>query len=157
MSITVGVSDMKVSATPGEIIATHSLGSCIGVAVYDPVVKVAGLLHFQLPQSTDHPNKDKTPYMFADTGIPELFREAYKLGAVKKRMIVKVAGGSNIMDNTGFFNIGHRNYIVMKKIFWRNGVLIEKEDVGGDSWRNMKIEVDTGKVTIRTAVAEFEL
>lgn len=157
MTINVGVSDMKVSGTPGDIIQTHSLGSCIGVCIYDPVAKVAGLLHFQLPQSTDHPNKDNSPLMFADTGIPELFRAAYKLGAVKKRMVVKVAGGSKIMDNTGFFNIGHRNYIIMKKIFWRNGVLIEAEDIGGDSWRNMKISVDTGQVIIKTAKGEFEL
>lgn len=157
MNINVGVSDMRVSDTSGDIIQTHSLGSCIGIAIYDPVVKVAGILHFQLPQSTDHPNKDKNPLMFADTGIPELFRSAYKLGAVKKRMIVKVAGGSKIMDNTGFFNIGHRNYIIMKKIFWRNGVLIESEDIGGDSWRNMKISVDTGQVTIKTAKGEYEL
>lgn len=157
MNINVGVSDMKVSNTPEDIIQTHSLGSCIGITIYDPVVKVAGLLHFQLPQSTDHPNKEKSPLMFADTGIPELFRAAYKLGAVKKRMIVKVAGGSKIMDNTSFFNIGHRNYIIMKKIFWRNGVLIEAEDIGGDSWRNMKVIVDTGQVVIKTAKGEYDL
>lgn len=157
MNINVGVSDMKVSNTPEDIIQTHSLGSCIGVTIYDPAVKVAGLLHFQLPQSTDHPNKEKSPLMFADTGIPELFRAAYKLGAVKKRMIVKVAGGSKIMDNTSFFNIGHRNYIIMKKIFWRNGVLIEAEDIGGDSWRNMKVIVETGQVVIKTAKGEYDL
>lgn len=157
MNINVGVSDMKVSNAPEDIIQTHSLGSCIGVTIYDPAVKVAGLLHFQLPQSTDHPNKEKSPLMFADTGIPELFRAAYKLGAVKKRMIVKVAGGSKIMDNTSFFNIGHRNYIIMKKIFWRNGVLIEAEDIGGDSWRNMKVIVDTGQVVIKTAKGEYDL
>ncbi|HPI76275.1 MAG TPA: chemotaxis protein CheD, partial [bacterium] len=97
------------------------------------------------------------PHMFADTGVPLLFKSAYKLGAEKKRIIVKVAGGSNVMDKTGFFQIGRRNYVSLKKILWKNGVLIDSEDVGGNSWRTMRLEIGSGRVLIKNGSGEFEL
>lgn len=95
--------------------------------------------------------------MFADTGIPYLFRSAYELGAVKKRLIVKVAGGSSLLDDNGTFNIGKRNYIILRKIFWKNGILIDAEDVGGSISRTVRLEVGTGRVTVKNRGKEIEL
>ena len=82
MNLIVGVSDMKVSNDREAILITYSLGSCIGVAIYDSVARVGGLLHYMLPESgLDQEKARKNPYMFADTGIPALFKAAYKLGA----------------------------------------------------------------------------
>ncbi len=87
-------------------------GSCIGIAIHDKVAKVGGLLHFMLPESSLAPTKAQThPYMFADAGIPLLFREAYKLGAQKQHLRVVVVGGSQTLDPKGFFNIGQKNII----------------------------------------------
>ncbi len=88
--------------------------------------------------------------MFADTGVPLFFKEAYKLGGEKKRMAVKVAGGSQIMDESGFFNIGKRNYMALRKIFWMNDVLIAAEAVGGNVNRTLSIESGSGKVWVKT-------
>lgn len=152
MRIIVGVADMKVSQQPGSMLITYSLGSCIGVAVYDPVARVGGLLHFMLPESQIDPEKARrNPWMFADTGIPLLFKEVYKYGAEKGRLIVKVAGGSQIMDDKGFFNIGKRNYAAMRKIFWRNNVLIKAEAVGGMNNRTVRLEMATGKVWLKSS------
>lgn len=154
----VGVSEMKVSGCDGDMIVTHSLGSCIGVSIHDPHARVGGLLHFQLPLSRENPDRAReNPFMYADTGIPLLFKAAYNLGANKGRIIVKVAGGARVLDNNNFFNIGQRNYIAMKKIFWKNGVFIQSEDVGGDQWRTMNLEVGTGRVTIKNSQGTFEL
>ena len=154
----VGVSDMLVSKNPDDVIVTHSLGSCIGVAVYDPAAGVGGLLHYQLPLSRDNPERAlNNPYMFADTGVPALFRACYELGASKQRMIVKIAGGSTTLDTNGFFNIGQRNYITLRKILWKNGVLIAAEDIGGNSWRTMFLSVGTGSVRLKTNRGEFLL
>lgn len=143
---------MKVSDDPDVTLATHSLGSCIGVAVYDPVAKVGGLLHYMLPESELDPNKAKTrPLMFADTGIPLLFKACYKLGADKKRMISKVAGGSQIMDPSGSFNIGKRNYAALRKIYWRNHVMIDAEDIGGTSNRTMWLDIATGELVLKVS------
>ena len=70
--------------------------------------------------------------MFGDTGIPLLFKEAYRLGAKKSRLKVIVAGGGQILDQNGLFNIGRRNYTVLRKLFWRNNVMTDFEDVGGN-------------------------
>jgi chemotaxis protein CheD len=154
----IGVSDMKVGNRPGDILVTHSLGSCIGICIYDPVACVGGMLHFQLPLSQDNPQKAaQNPCAYADTGIPALFKSAYRLGADKKRIQVKAAGGARVLDDKNFFNIGQRNYVVMKKIFWKNGVFVDKEDVGGAHWRTMSLEIGSGRVMIKTQDGQYEL
>lgn len=150
MEITVVTGDMAVSDNPEDILITYSLGSCIGVAIYDPVVRVGGLLHFMLPDSSISGEKaDSNPCMFADTGIPLLFKKAYQLGAEKARILVKLAGGSQFMDEKGVFNIGRRNYAAARRIFWKNNVLIDAEDVGGNAARTIYLHVATGKITVR--------
>lgn len=152
MKIIVGIADMQVSNEPEAVLITYSLGSCIGVSLYDPVVKVGGLLHFMLPDSKIDPAKaQKNPSMFADTGIPLLFREAYKLGAEKRRLHVKIAGGSQILDDSGYFNIGKRNYLALRKVLWMNNVLIHSEDIGGNVNRTLSVELSSGKVWIKTS------
>jgi len=146
----VGIADMGVCQDQQSGLITYSLGSCIGVTLYDPVAKIGGLLHFMLPESQIDPQKaQKNPFMFADTGIPLLFKAAYRYGATKNRIIVKVAGGSQILDDTGFFNIGKRNYMAMRKILWRNNVLIKAEDIGGQVSSTVRLDIATGKVWLK--------
>ena len=150
--IVVGVADMKVSKNTEDNIITYSLGSCIGIAVYDPYAKVAGLLHYMLPESSlDKVKAEKNPYMFADTGIPNLFKETYRYGAKKSRMKVVIAGGAQILDQKGFFNIGKRNYMAVKKMFFRNNVFSDYEDIGGNINRTVTISVSTGDMIIKTS------
>jgi chemotaxis protein CheD len=146
----VGIADMGISQDQNGSLITYSLGSCIGVAIYDPAAMVGGLLHYMLPDSQLDPQKaQKKPFMFADTGIPLLFKEAYRYGASKGRIIVKVAGGSQILDDSGFFNIGKRNYMALRKILWKNNVLIKAEDVGGQVSRTVRLDMSTGKVWVK--------
>ena len=148
----VGVADMKVSNNPAESIITYSLGSCIGLVVYDPVVTVGGILHYMLPESSiDKEKAVVRPYMFADSGIPRLFKTAFKLGAVKRRMKIYVAGGAEILDQKGFFNIGKRNYMALKKMFFKNKVMINKQNVGGNVNRTVRIEIATGDIYVKTS------
>ncbi len=148
--INVGVGDLALSDKPEMEIVTHSLGSCIGVLIYDRVAAVGGLLHLMLPDS--NLNKDRArrqPGVFADTGIPRLFRTAYQMGAKKGRIRTYVVGGSQVMDEGGHFNIGKRNYAAVRKIFWRNNVLIDKEDVGGRVNRTVGLVVSDGRVWMK--------
>jgi chemotaxis protein CheD len=148
----VGVSDLKVSDDAGSVLVTYSLGSCIGVAIYDPVVRVGGMLHFMLPDSNLDPEKaKKKPCMFADTGIPSLFKSAYALGAKKQRMKVIVVGGSQVLDQKGFFNIGKRNYMAVRKIFWKNNVMANYEDIGGNSNRTLRLAVKDGQAWLKVS------
>ena len=150
MEIVVGVGDMKVSNDPEIVLATYSLGSCIGLTIFDPIFKVGGILHYMLPESSlDVAKALKNPYMFGDTGIPLLFKESYKLGAKKHQLKVKVVGGAQILDQNGLFNIGKRNYLILRKLFWKNNVMIDFEDVGGNVNRTVKLEINSGKTTLK--------
>ena len=152
MRVIVGVSDMKVSNDSEAVLVTYSLGSCIGVAIYDAVAKVGGLLHYLLPESKLSPEKAiKNPYMFADTGIPSLFKAAYNLGAKKKRMKVIVAGGSQVLDQRGIFDIGKRNDMAARKMFHRNNVITDFQNVGGSANRTIKLAVKNGDVWIKVS------
>ncbi|MBL8174178.1 MAG: chemotaxis protein CheD [Bryobacterales bacterium] len=151
----VGIGDALVSRDPGSVLVTYALGSCVAVAIHDPVVQVGGLLHFMLPESKGFSGDAKAvPFKFADTGIPMLFHEAYRLGAEKARMVVRVAGGAQVLDDSGVFNIGKRNVVAMRKILWRAGVMIQNEAVGGTVSRTVRLEVGTGKFWLREPGAQ---
>ncbi len=152
MNIIVGVSDMKVSNDLESILVTYSLGSCIGIAIYDRVARVGGLLHYLLPESSlDLEKAGKNPCMFADTGIPALFKAAYKFGAKKQRMKVIIAGGAQVMDPKGFFNIGKRNDMAARKILHKNNVIIDYKDIGGSVNRTVRLAVKNGDATIKVS------
>lgn len=149
-NIVVGVGDCAWSADPEAVLVTYALGSCIGVAIHDPVARVAGLLHFMLPESKiDRDKAAQRPYMFADTGIPLLFRRSYEMGASKSRLVVRAAGGAQVLDPAGYFNIGKRNYQALRKILWQAGVMLHAESVGGTSSRTVRLEVSTGRMWLR--------
>ncbi len=148
----VGVADMKVSNNPADAVVTYSLGSCIGLVIYDPVARVGGILHYMLPESAiDKEKAAQKPFMFADTGIPRLFKTAYTMGAKKHRVKIFVAGGAEILDQNGFFNIGKRNYLALKKMFFKNNVMIDKQDVGGNINRTIRIEIASGDIFLKTS------
>lgn len=158
LNVIVDIADLAVSADPAATIITYSLGSCIGLTIWDPVARAGGMLHYMLPESSLSPDKAAArPGMFADTGIPKLFRALYELGANKKRLVIKVAGGSSLLDDKGTFNIGKRNYVMLRKIFWKNGVLIDSEHVGGSISRTLRLNVQSGRVTIKTRDGEATL
>jgi chemotaxis protein CheD len=155
----IGVADMAVSDSPEELLITYSLGSCIAVIVFDPLASVGGMLHYMLPESSLDPEKaKKNPCLFADTGITNLFKNSYLLGARKEHMVVKTVGGAQILDPNGVFNIGKRNYLAMRKIFWKNNVAIAAEHVGGEINRTVRLEMDSGRVIVKVgAGAEVEI
>ena len=150
--IVIGIADLKFSNNKDDVLITYALGSCIAVAVYDPAAKVAGLLHYMLPDSSlDQVKARQNPGMFADTGIPLLFKSCYNLGADKKRIIVKVAGGASILDNTNYFRIGEKNIMALRQIFWRNKVFIDSEDTGKNYNRTVRMDVADGKVVVKSS------
>jgi chemotaxis protein CheD len=149
----VNVADMKVSARKEDTIITYALGSCLGITVYDPVACIGGMLHAMLPVSAiDSEKAELNPFMFVDTGVPELFRECYRLGGQKERLIVKVAGGACARSNQqdDYFQIGKRNLVMFQKLLWKNGVLLSAHDVGGSCPRTMILEMENGDVSIKS-------
>jgi chemotaxis protein CheD len=144
----VGVGDMKIGRA-GDILVTHGLGSCLGLMIYDPVVKVGGMLHAMLPLSSINSQKaENNPFMFVDTGVPLLFKEMYILGGEKNRMVVKAVGCSQPSDKNELFKIGERNYTILRKLLWKNSILLQAEDIGGTISRTVFFEISSGRTVI---------
>ena len=156
--VLISVSDAKVSNNANDVLATYSLGSCIGVCLYDGSAGVGGMLHYQLPNSTQDPDRAKElPFMFADTGMKILVSKLVSMGAKKNRLKVKIAGGSAMDIGPKGFDIGKRNHLALRKILWKNGMFIDGEDIGGSSPRNLFMNMSNGAVTIRSSGLEKEL
>ena len=157
--VVVGVGDCAVSKNCGDVLVTYALGSCIAVTMYDSVAHVGGLLHFMLPESKLDPAKAvKKPFMFADTGLTQLLKMVTDLGAVRRRLRIMAVGGAQVMGDNGFFEIGRRNHAAVRGLFWRAGLLLHAEEIGGAVSRTVRLELENGNLWIRPAQApEFQL
>ena len=150
----VNIGEMVVSDQPSETIKTYALGSCLGVTIYDPVAKVGGLIHLQLPESSIDPKRAVfQPFLFVDTGLPKFFHAAYAAGARKERLTVKAAGAACIheVESNDIFQIGKRNFLAVRKLLWKNGILLKAYEVGGSSSRTLTLDVSTGETAILSA------
>ena len=147
---TLGLADLAVSRDPNLTLCTAPLGACLAVAIYDPVAKVGGLLHSLLPDSTIDPQRAAArPAMFLDTGLAELLRRATEMQATPANLVVYVAGGGQIIDESTYFNIGKRNYAVLADLLARRSLSIGAEDVGGLANRTIELSIETGEVRLR--------
>ncbi|MDO4710775.1 MAG: chemotaxis protein CheD [Peptostreptococcaceae bacterium] len=145
----VGIADMKQARATGNII-TYALGSCIGICLYDPMIKLGAMVHIMLPEApkTDIDNLFK----YADTGIRETIRKMEAFGAVRARMVAKIAGGAkmfDIPDSSALGNIGERNASAVKRILMTERIRLLKEDLGANYARTMVFDVETGMAKIK--------
>jgi chemotaxis protein CheD len=156
--VIIGVGDMAVSNNSQVILSTYALGSCIGVIAYDPVSKVGGILHLMLPDSTISPDKAaKQPAMFANTGLPLLFRAMGGLKAERSRVRIFVAGGAGMLSGQDPFKIGERNSAVTLDFLSKNGLYVSHKDVGGSINRTVHLEIGTGTVGLKTPVGNSQI
>ena len=109
---------------------------------------------FSLISKMDSQKAFRFPSVFVDTGVNLLFREAAKLGAEKKRLLVTDVGCYSLMDEKVFFQIGERNITVLRKFLWKNNILLDNQDIGGDFSKSVKISVLDGKITVKTGGLE---
>jgi chemotaxis protein CheD len=151
----IDIADMKISRSSGDILVTYSLGSCVGVAVYDPVVRIGGMIHCMLPLSKVDQNKaSERPAMFVDTGMQLMLNQLFESGVRKSRLKIAVAGGAHILNDDNLFKIGERNFTVLRKILWKNGMLMNIQDVGGDISRTIRLHIKTGRFTVKSQGTE---
>lgn len=126
-----------------------------------PVDGVSGLLQLMLPSSDIDPQKaQRNPRMFVDTGVPELLEAIYRAGAHEERLIVQVIGGVTTGDaeQRNAFQVGKRNVLPLKKLRWRNSVILRGEDVGGRRLsRTEFLQERAGEVLVKTNGREASL
>ncbi len=154
----VGIGAMATSRDPNDVITTYSLGSCIGLTLYDPVARVGGMVHTMLPLSKMEPEKAKVkPEMFTDTGVMRLLQHLLDMGAKKARLEAKIAGASTLLDDKKMFRIGERNYAVVRKLLWKNEIMIKGEECGGSKSRTLVLYMADGRTVIRSQRQEVEI
>ena len=153
--IKVGMADLKVCISPDSI-TTLGLGSCVGIAIRDPITKVGGLAHVMLPDSTAI--HDKSNIMkFADTGIVELVRLMEKAGANKSRLVAKIAGGAQMFafqNKSDLVRVGDRNVEASKKKLAELKIPIIAEDTGNSYGRTVIFYPESGDFVIRAVGKE---
>lgn len=144
------MSDAKVSANPDERLVTYSLGSCIGLCLYDYSQGIGGMIHFQLPDSKiDNEITIKNPFKFADTGIEILLNKLISMGLQTKKTKAVIAGGASMDTGPKGFDIGKRNILAVRKMLWKKGLFIDAEDIGSNGFRNLYLSMDDGTVTVK--------
>jgi chemotaxis protein CheD len=151
--LVVGIGELAVSQSSDDVIVTHALGSCIAVCLWDPVVRVGGLLHFLLPEARLNMDRARRqPATFADTGIALLFQTAYTRGVDKKRCLVRLIGGAEVagLQGVAALNVGKRNILMAREILWQNGVIVAGESTGGTIPRTVALRASDGAVEIRS-------
>ena len=125
--VVVGVGDMAVSNNAQMVLSTYALGSCVGVIAYDPTIKVGGLLHLLLPDSSISPQKAALqPAMFADTGLPLLFNALFGLKAHPSRLRLFVCGGASVLSGQDPFRIGDRKWCIKKNHHAVTGEVLQR-------------------------------
>lgn len=156
VEIKVGMADLKVCVSPDSI-TTLGLGSCVGIALRDPVTKIGGLAHIMLPDSTSIRNNSNIP-KFADTGIEELVKQVTLKGANRNRLVAKIAGGAQMFafgSNSEAVRVGERNVQAVKKKLAELKIPILAEDTGKNFGRTVIFFPETGDFVIR-AVGKSE-
>ncbi|MBQ1901698.1 MAG: chemotaxis protein CheD [Lachnospiraceae bacterium] len=147
--IKVGMADLKICKAPDNL-TTLGLGSCIGIAMYDPSTKISGLAHIMLPDSTQIKNNSNIA-KFADTGIQKLYDDMLKAGANKSRLVAKIAGGAKMFEIAGSaaINVGQRNALASKEKLKALGVRLIAEDTGLNYGRTVELYSETGDYLIK--------
>lgn len=152
--IKVGISDQNIAKAP-DILVTYALGSCVGICLYDPQVKLAGLSHIMLPCSDLNGAGSALPYRFADTAIPLLLQKMEMAGARKARITAKIAGGAQMfaaVNNSSLSSIGDRNIVAVKECLRMLGIPIRADDTGKNFGRTLFLDAEDGTMRIKSAV-----
>lgn len=157
--IKVGMADLNVCVSP-DTITTLGLGSCVGIAIRDPVTKIGGLAHIMLPDSTTIRNNSNIP-KFADTGIEELVKQVVRKGADRNRLVAEIAGGAQMFgfqSKSEMVRVGERNVEATKRKLAQLRIPILAEDTGKNFGRTVIFHPETGDFVIRAVgKAEYKI
>ena len=149
--IKVSMADLNTCAAP-DVLTTLGLGSCVGVALRDPVTRIGGLAHVMLPDSTRIKNNSNI-YKFADTGIEELVRQLEKKGASRSRLVAKIAGGAQMFafqNKSDMVRVGENNVLASKAKLQEMKIPLLAEDTGKDYGRTVIFYPENGDLIIRS-------
>jgi chemotaxis protein CheD len=142
----------------GAVLIAPNLGSCIGLAVFEPRLRIGAMIHCLLPLSKSDPEKAaNNPFLYVDTGLSTLFSKFFERGADKRGLVIIGVGGANINDDNNVFEVGKKNITVLRKFLWKNNLLLSAEDLGESFSRTLSLDTSTGKVSLKVNGSTREL
>ena len=155
----VGIAELAVSNDPTEVLVTYSLGSCVGISLFDPVHRVGGLIHCKLPYSEmDLKRAYKRPSLFVDTGITSLLSDLLNAGGRKEHVIARVVGGATLIrTDKDVFQVGRQNYEAARRNLFKQQILVAAEAVGGTASRTTYLVIASGATMVKSRGRMFEL
>ncbi len=149
--VTIGISDARISKNRDDVLITHSLGSCIGVCLYDYLSHIGAMLHYLLPASKMHKGQPiENPFKYCDTGMTVLLAKMESMGVRIGRLKVKIAGGAEMFGGAQNFDTGKRNYMAIRKFLWQKGLFIDAEDIGDSMPRTLMMNIADGSTLIQS-------
>lgn len=149
--IKVGMADLKIAKEP-DILTTLGLGSCVGIALYDPITKIGGLAHIMLPDSTQIKNNENKA-KFADTALDVLLQEMQDVGARKNRLTAKIAGGAHMFEFKNMNDvmcIGARNVAAVLRVLEQRNIPVIAQDTGENYGRTIELNTQNGILRVKT-------
>ena len=154
-SFVVGLGELKYADQPGEELTCLGLGSCVAISAWDRVKKLGAMAHVVLPECS--PGREPTP-KFADVAVPEMIENLKKMGAIPSRLEIKLIGGAHMTPASApsvpAMRIGDRNIEAVKAQLKKLGLQAKAENLGGNSGRTVRLDVESGQVTVVTAGTE---
>lgn len=156
--IVVGIGECRTGRPPTGALSTYALGSCFAVVAWDWKLKLGGLLHVMLPDSSaDRTKALIRPYLYVDTGVPALLGALTTRGSSKKHLRWCIAGGAAMMADSTHFEIGKRNHLALRKVLSSLGIFVDQEDTGGSQSRSVKLDLRTGQIDLRKGMGPEEI
>lgn len=149
--ISVGLGELRISRDPRACLVAHGLGSCVGICVYDPVIRVGAMLHAMLPEHNGQAPAQATKYV--NSGLQQMLKELAGQGVLRHRLVIHLTGGAHMLTAPGFkntLNIGARNVETARAVLQREGLAIAGSDTGGHWGRTVRLYVKDGRVTVRS-------
>jgi chemotaxis protein CheD len=146
----VRMGELAVSSVPGHVLVSLGLGSCIGLALLDRKMGIAGLAHIVLPQSQGH-TADRSR-KFADFAVPELVSELEAEGARKVRLEAVLVGGASMFAVANpSLEVGQRNEAAVRELLTTMRIPIKATATGGSQGRTIRVDIPTCAVSVREA------
>lgn len=139
-----------------DILAIHGLGSCLGLALYDPDRGIGAMAHIMLPCNLAR-NSGLKPGKYVDTAIDEMLNGLKKYGITPENLSAKICGGASMFKTArkDQICIGQKNIELAEKILKEKGIPIRARDVGGNYGRSIEFDIKTGNIRINTVQGEF--
>lgn len=145
-SVAVGLGEVKTGRDTANTLVAYGVGSCVIVCAWDPIARAGGMAHVVLPVSLDGSDPDGR---YADHAVPMLVEQLVALGALARRLVVKLAGGAGVIGPNAGEPVGDRNVRAVEEVLARHNLRVVAADVGGSHGRTVRFDPSNGRVVVK--------